>query len=265
MMVEGGLTITINTNSSFVTFVLGCNCNVTIRDVPPNIDKLLDCLLSLEPEALLEREWVTFEFNDFPWTPVVDHYFLVEEPRTSLVRGNFKRSELLVGTNYDESIYFIVYHAAHIFQKEELFSKDNFLINDALFEQAAKQLLPEKLKKNPAVQKAIFFEYKDWTLPGDPLRRQQALDKMLGDYHFTCSVNEFAEFYEEKGGAVFYYYFTHRSSQQTWPSWMGVLHGYEINFVFGEPLNTQDYRYTEEEKDLARRFMRYWANFARTG
>lgn len=171
----------------------------------------------------------------------------------------------MVGTNFDESIYFIVYHAANIFTRDDLFSKSDFLINDALFEQAAKQLLPEKLKKNPAVYRAILFEYKDWALPGSATRRQQALDKMLGDYHFTCSVNEFAEHYEDKGGAVFYYYFTHRSTQQTWPAWMGVLHGYEINFVFGEPLNTRDYRYTEEEKELARRFMRYWANFARTG
>ena len=46
---------------------------------------------------------------------------------------------------------------------------------------------------------------------------------------------------------------------------MGVLHGYEINFIFGEPLNTQKYKYTKEEQELSRRFMRYWANFARTG
>ena len=64
---------------------------------------------------------------------------------------------------------------------------------------------------------------------------------------------------------MFYYYFTHRASAQTWPEWMGVLHGYEINFVFGEPLNELDYSYTAAEKELSRRFMRYWANFARTG
>lgn len=46
---------------------------------------------------------------------------------------------------------------------------------------------------------------------------------------------------------------------------MGVLHGYEINFVFGEPLNTKKFTYTKEEQELSMRFMRYWANFARTG
>lgn len=55
-----------------------------------------------------------------------------------------------------------------------------------------------------------------------------------------------------------------RATAQTWPSWMGVIHGYEINFVFGEPFNRK-FKYTDEERELSSRFMRYWANFARTG
>lgn len=46
---------------------------------------------------------------------------------------------------------------------------------------------------------------------------------------------------------------------------MGVLHGYEINFVFGEPLNEEDWGYTTDEQALSKKFMHYWANFARTG
>ncbi|XP_010081706.1 PREDICTED: acetylcholinesterase-like, partial [Pterocles gutturalis] len=45
---------------------------------------------------------------------------------------------------------------------------------------------------------------------------------------------------------------------------MGVPHGYEIEFVFGQPLNPQ-LNYTAEEERLSRRIMRYWGNFARTG
>lgn len=46
---------------------------------------------------------------------------------------------------------------------------------------------------------------------------------------------------------------------------MGVLHGYEIMFIFGEAYNMGRYNYTKEEQELSNRFMRYWANFARTG
>ena len=64
---------------------------------------------------------------------------------------------------------------------------------------------------------------------------------------------------------VYQYYFNHRSSVHPWPKWMNVLHGDEINFVFGEPLNTTHFSYTEEEKQLSRDMMTTWANFAKTG
>lgn len=45
---------------------------------------------------------------------------------------------------------------------------------------------------------------------------------------------------------------------------MGVIHGYEIEFVFGLPLEKR-LNYTLEEEKLSQRMMKYWANFARTG
>lgn len=172
---------------------------------------------------------------------------------------------MYTGSNLNEANYFIPYHLTDAYRKELLFTKDELITSDNMFDQCANLLLPEKFKFNPVIRNAILFEYKDWELPASPLRRQDALDKMLGDYIFTCNVNEFAQKYDQAGNPVYYYYFTHRSSQQTWPAWEGALHGYEINFIFGEPLNTVKYTYTEDEKELSRRFMRYWANFARTG
>uniref|UniRef100_A0A8C8IH44 Carboxylic ester hydrolase n=1 Tax=Oncorhynchus tshawytscha TaxID=74940 RepID=A0A8C8IH44_ONCTS len=63
---------------------------------------------------------------------------------------------------------------------------------------------------------------------------------------------------------VYLYLFHHRASNLAWPGWMGVIHGYEIEFVFGMPLEKR-LNYTAEEEKLSRRMMRYWANFARTG
>jgi acetylcholinesterase len=44
------------------------------------------------------------EFADFPWVPVIDGDFLVEQPATSLRQGRFKATELLAGSNHDEVI-----------------------------------------------------------------------------------------------------------------------------------------------------------------
>lgn len=70
--------------------------------------------------------------------------------------------------------------------------------------------------------------------------------------------------YAKNGGKPFFYYFIHQSSVNPWPAWMGVMHGYEIEFVFGIPLNPS-LGYTQQEVNMSKRFMSYWANFARTG
>jgi carboxylesterase type B len=67
---------------------------------------------------------------------------------------------------------------------------------------------------------------------------------MLGDLHFTCGVVELALAASNHGVPTYYYMFSHRASEQSWPAWMGVLHGYEIPFIFGEPLNTGRFKYT---------------------
>lgn len=118
---------------------------------------------------------------------------------------------------------------------------------------------------NEIARNAIAFEYIDWTAPpNDSTANYDALDKIVGDYFFMCHVNEFASNYVQASNSVFMYYFKHRSTRSSWPRWMGVLHGDEISFIFGEPLNAA-LNYTTPEVELSKRMMRYWANFAKFG
>ena len=55
------------------------------------------------------------------------------------------------------------------------------------------------------------------------------------------------------------------SSSNPWGQWMGVKHGDEIEFVFGHPLCNTDHNYTEAERDLSLKMMKYFTDFAKTG
>jgi len=46
---------------------------------------------------------------------------------------------------------------------------------------------------------------------------------------------------------------------------MGVKHGAEVEFTFGHPLNNKGHNYTEAERDLSLKMMKYFTDFAKTG
>lgn len=80
--------------------------------------------------------------------------------------------------------YFIIYYLTELFKKEE-----GINVTREQFLQAVKDLNP---RVGPIGTQAIVFEYTDWLDPEDPLGNRDALDKIVGDYQFTCNVNEFA-------------------------------------------------------------------------
>jgi len=84
------------------------------------------------------------------------------------------------------------------------------------------------------------------------------------DSQFVCPLNQFAGRYASAGLPVYAYYFTERYRSNPWPEWMGVLHGDDIFFVFGEPLKRHD-NFTDRERALSRQMITYWTNFAKTG
>ncbi|NXA57417.1 ACES Acetylcholinesterase, partial [Nothocercus julius] len=117
---------------------------------------------------------------------------------------------------------------------------------------------------NELAAEAVVLQYTDWLDQDNPVKNREALDDIVGDHNVVCPLMHFALRWAERGGTVFAYLFDHRASNMLWPPWMGVPHGYEIEFIFGLPLNPS-LNYTAEEEQFSRRIMRYWGNFARTG
>jgi acetylcholinesterase len=223
---------------------------------PNDLDAVMECLRKTDPINLVYNETGNYGVVEYPFVPIVDGSFLDEAPEVSLKTKNFKQTKILAGTCKDEGSYFLLYHLVDIFKKNEdvYVSREDFVkIVDEL-----NPYLP-KIAKN-----AIVYEYTDWLDPDDPIKNRDAVDKMVGDYHFTCHVNEMGNRFAAAGNDVFMYHFVHRSSYSPWPKWMGVIHADEINFVFGEPMDPK-FGYTPAEVSFSRKMMRFWANFAKTG
>lgn len=221
------------------------------------IELVIECLRNTDPWDLVNNETnENFGVVEFAFTPIVDGVFLDDLPENLLENKDFKKTKLLLGSNTEEGTYFIIYHLTDLFKNSE----DVYLTRED-FKKSVFELTPNMHRVG---QEAIIYEYTDWLNPDDPIKNRDAIDKIVGDYHFTCHVNKLANKYAAVGNEVYMYYFTHRSTQNPWPKWMGTMHADEINFIFGEPLNPL-YGYNRDEVRLSKQMMSCWANFAKTG
>jgi len=223
-----------------------------------NIRAAIDCLRKANATEMVYKEWngITMGLTIGIFVPIIDGSFLDEKPAVALKKKEFKKTNILMGANKDEGIYFIFYYLMDLFKKEE-----DVFINRDDFQRSITEL---NIYANPLQKKAIEFEYTNWLNPGDPIKNREAVDRLTGDWQFTCPVVEFAHKYAETGNNVYMYYFTQRASTSPWPIWSGAMHADEIDFLFGKPLN-QAHGYTEAEQRLSKKMMTYWANFAKTG
>ena len=108
----------------------------------------------------------------------------------------------------------------------------------------------------------LSYRYTNWNNAHNYKSNFENLDEAAGDFHFLCPVIDFANIYAMNKLDVFFYHYTQRSSRHWFPEWMGVMHGDEISFVFGEPLYPEN-NYTYNEKVLSRKMLKYWSNFVR--
>lgn len=231
---------------------------------------------------------------------VIDDDFLTGDVISQLKNKTFSTSiNMLSGFNGNEGNYFLVYSTdgfSNLRGDPISFAQYDAGLNKALwgypwspFYESDQQ--EEGGNSSEIIIQAINFLYTDYQqtvsdsqnpqhVPSENMYKP-ALDRIAGDLNFICpaigfmddviSVTEMPDDVGSGGrdlnvtrGRKYLYRFLRRSSQTPWPEWMGTLHGYEIEFAFGIPLN-QALNYTDQEQDLARKMLTYWANFAKSG
>ncbi|CAF1198442.1 unnamed protein product [Adineta ricciae] len=199
----------------------------------------------------------------FTFVPTVDGDFLPYNPEDMLLRGDFKKCSILLGVNKDEGSYFNVYYPYGNMSVDSWASVDYKTFQEAMNDYF-RYMPAYPTERAPMMLESILQMYTVWNDNNNTIQNAIQLSLAVGDYHFTCPTIFLADVYTQEQLPVYFYYFTLRSSVNPWHQWMGVLHGDEIMFIFGEPLNTtDDLFYGYEEILLSLKMMNYWANFAK--
>nr|AID61329.1 esterase [Calliphora stygia] len=231
-----------------------CNCNASL--LPENPQSVMACMRSVDAKTISVQQWNSYSgILSFPSAPTIDGAFLPSDPMTLMKTADMSGYDIMIGNVKDEGTYFLLYDFIDYFDKDEATSlpRDKYLeIMNNIFNKATQ-----------AEREAIIFQYTSWE--GNPgYQNQQQIGRAVGDHFFTCPTNEYAQALAERGAQVHYYYFTHRTSTSLWGEWMGVLHGDEIEYFFGQPLNTS-LQYRPVERELGKRMLNSVIEFAKTG
>ena len=253
------------------------------------MQELSDCLREVNASRLVEMQWVSRGILQFPFLPVVDREFLPQRPELMLEHRSFKRCPILLGSNRNEGSWFVVYELSDRLTESspggthrvilEVPPGDRKMLPRLQYQIALNTFFfyypqyRQELNSTFGID-AISFQYTDWAGSSldDSAANLAGLDAAVADSNFVCPLNSLAAAYADAGVPVYMFFFTEPYASNSWSDWMGVMHGDEIIFMFGHVLRDSSVRtgrwpltYTPAEKELSRRMMTYWTNFAKTG
>ena len=226
------------------------------------------CLQYQNAETLLLLEgslWMSpvARYLTFPFAPYIDGEVIPDAPLEMLKKGDFANVPVMVGSNRNEGFSFIIYQIGGIFND---FEGSNPL-NSSMYDLAMYQAFGTS--PLPIFESARFY-YRNWTDIENPISNRDALDDATGEQNFLCPINQLAEYVSTAAekwpethseNKVYMYSLQHRFSYESWPEWMGVVHGADVEWVFGKFLDHPNA--SREERTLNRNIMTHWANFAR--
>ncbi|XP_067653425.1 cholinesterase-like [Haliotis asinina] len=224
---------------------------------PSSTDAVLcDCLKKADAQTLVDRQLHLFN-EGFPFRPVVDGYFLPDDPKRLLRSGSVKQTNILHGFTKNEMTLF---SAMTLKQMRNVSALPETLI---LSRQEYEGLLRFAIGNPDGIDEPLRLFYESQKAP---LKENDYFDVMTRastDKAMKCPHLEFDRLYSP-ANPTFVYSFNHRLSVSPYPQWIGAAHWYELDFVFGWVLD-KSLGCTEEEMELSRTIMTYWTNFAKSG
>ncbi|XP_072488376.1 liver carboxylesterase 1-like [Notamacropus eugenii] len=225
---------------------------------------LVQCMRQkTEDEILNITEKMKFLKLDFTGDPtekymtlptVVDGVFFPKSPEELLGEKQSDGISFMMGITSDEYSFRLPTELGHSLLEDKL---DQETVPALLWTYYPYVQIPKNLT-SVATQ-----EYLGVT--DDPIKKKKRFQGMLGD--LTCGIPTviLARHYRDLGAPTYLYEFQHWASiwRHVIPTGVSANHGDDLFFMFGSPFLRDDF--LEEEKELSRKMMKYWGNFARTG
>ncbi|GMR36697.1 hypothetical protein PMAYCL1PPCAC_06892 [Pristionchus mayeri] len=248
------------------------NCSLDDAGLPLSMDGIVSCMRDIPAQTLVDELWnFNIHFLEFPFVIVSKdrNFFKDKDGFEALREGDFRDDvNIMIGINHDEGNFWNIYNLAKYFDKDQQPELNRMEFHDCIETAFAVQ---PSLVRNAA--KFVYSEPNCSTSEHISSKfYAEQVNQMVGDYFFTCDslwmADKLTEKRNGKSGKVFIYHFAQTTSANPWPEWTGVMHGYEIEFVFGAPLVNQS-AYKKEKIDREEKFSKkvieYWTSFATNG
>ncbi|XP_077990702.1 acetylcholinesterase-like [Glandiceps talaboti] len=231
------------------------NCPVTYSSY-----ELVNCLRSL-PFSSIYTVPLAGAPDTGPWAPVVDGpgsgRFLHAYPLDLLKDGFFREVDIINGVVKDEKS-----HELLDIPGVQYGVQPDYFVQGVRSEVESRYYYGADVLANVSL-----YEYTNWSAPMDPLSIRQEYIDLLTDRDYVAPMIQTNRYHARSEGNVFMYTFNHRANRSMFPAWMGVPHGSEVPYVFGEPFNTafKTQNWTNTDRAMSDRIMTMWANFAKYG
>ncbi|XP_053399968.1 cholinesterase-like isoform X1 [Mercenaria mercenaria] len=217
---------------------------------------MIKCLCRKDAMDIERNQWLL----DDKFSPTVDGKFMRDYPVKLLESGRIKRTNVLLGNTKHEGEYFLHYFYPDVFPAGSLWNPAPLNRSQYLDVVCRIGDCQGHLDRD-----GFLYTYELSRLPSHMGIYRNILDDILGDWYFKCPVRSLAKKYSKLSDTRTYLYsFEYRHSANPWPSWMGALHGYEIEIVFGQPFNRQ-LNYSDLDRKVSAKVMDFIATFAKTG
>ncbi|OUC42620.1 Carboxylesterase [Trichinella nativa] len=214
--------------------------------------ELLRCLRKLPAQDIQsksEKMW-NGKFLSFLFAPVInDELFFGEESSRNLITGNMKKTTILVCFNSDEGSFWLPTYMPKFFN-----NIGNGMISRTQFYSAVEEAFGD-FQNHHQLERVMEYYLANYA------NERDALSAMIGDFYFTCDLLYTVHLVTEKGVRVYLSQFDYRSKRNPWPQWMGSMHGYEIEFIFGVPLRPENDNYSPHDQFISKLLMEYWSSF----